>query len=122
MADHLPSHDEPPIAWRRVIPPLSRILRRRRHDRHEGAALVARAELHIAVSGGEQRVVLAHADIFAGIELGAALAHDDVAGRNDLAAEKLHAEPLARAVAPVARGAAGFLMRHGCAPSSRRPR
>ena len=36
---------------------------------------------HLAVDQREQRVVLAHADVGAGMELGAALAHDDRAGR-----------------------------------------
>src|SRR4051812_2679416 len=66
--------------------------------------------------GGEDRVVAAHADIGAGMELGAALAHDDVAGQNDLAAEFLDAKPLTRAVAAVARGAACFLVCHIFSP------
>jgi hypothetical protein len=40
-------------------------------------------------------MVRAHADVGAGMEGGAALAHEDVAGRHDLAAEALHAQPLA---------------------------
>ena len=46
------------------------------------------------------------------MELGAALAHDDVAGEDDLAAEALDAEPLARRVAAVAGAAACFLVCH----------
>src|SRR5439155_27327755 len=64
-----------------------------------------------------QRVVAAHADPVAGMELGAALAHDDVAGNHDLAAELLDAEPPAGAVAAVARGAACLLMRHPKPPA-----
>ena len=43
-----------------------------------------------------------YADILAGVETGAALAHDDRAGRNGLAAEHLHAEHLGLRVAAVA--------------------
>src|SRR5207237_1675621 len=74
------------------------------HDRDVFASAAAAAELHRAVHGGEDRVVAAHADIGAGVKLGAALAHDDVAGQDDLAAEFLDAEPFAGAVAAVARG------------------
>src|SRR5947199_6156317 len=72
------------------------LLRACRYHRHVGAPLVAGAELHLAVRRGEQRVVLAHADILAGVEFGATLAHDDVAGGNRLAAKHLHAQSLAR--------------------------
>src|SRR5258706_224796 len=49
---------------------------------------------HFAVDQCEQRMVLADADIAAGLELGAALTNDDRAGRNGLAAEHLDAEHL----------------------------
>ena len=52
------------------------------------------AELHGAGGRGEQRVVAAAADVDAGMEVGAALADDDLAGLDDLAAEPLDAEPL----------------------------
>src|ERR1700677_3710756 len=73
----------------------------------------------MAVGEREQRMVLAHADVFAGMELRAALTHDDVAGFNRLAAENLHAETLSRRVATVARRAACFLVRHGCVSLAR---
>ena len=38
---------------------------------------------------GEQRVVATAPDVLAGVEVGAALAHDDLAGADDLAAEAL---------------------------------
>src|SRR5262250_2891161 len=62
----------------------------------------------------ENRVVLAHADIVAGVELGAALAQDDIAGKHDLAPEAFHAQAPAGAVASVAGTAARFLMGHRC--------
>ena len=55
-----------------------------------------------APASGEQRVVAATADVDAGVEVGAALADDDLAGLDDLAAEPLDAEPLGGGVATVA--------------------
>ena len=51
---------------------------------------------------GEQRVVAAAADVDAGVEVRAALADDDLAGLDDLAAEPLDAQPLGVGVATVA--------------------
>ena len=59
---------------------------------HEHAAAGLLLEGDLAFDKGEQRVVLAHADILAGMNLGATLAHDDVAGENRFAAELLHAK------------------------------
>src|ERR1700731_4076149 len=87
-------------------------LRRQRRDRDEGAAVGAGAVGDGALDLGEEGVVAAHVDMLAGVVLGAALADDDVAGHDDLAAELLDAEAAATGIAPVARGAAGFLMRH----------
>src|SRR3546814_4252016 len=52
-------------------------------------------------------------DVAARVELGAALAHQDVAGQHALAAELLHAETASGGIAPVARAAACLLMCHG---------
>ena len=49
--------------------------------------------------GGSQGVVTAAADVVAGVEVGTALAHDDLAGRDDLTAVALH-QPLGVGVAP----------------------
>ena len=58
-----------------------------RDDTHELAVLRALAlALDLAVLLGEQRVVTADADVGAGVETRAALAHDDVARENLLAA------------------------------------
>src|SRR5690348_9342275 len=81
-------------------------------DRHEGAAAGGGVEGDPTIRLGEQGVVLADADIGAGMELGAALAHEDVAGEDELIAEPLHAQPLAGGIAAVARAAACFLMCH----------
>src|SRR5215470_7759830 len=89
----------------------------RRLDRDVGAAAAPALEAHGAGGGGEEGVVGPHADVGAGMEGGAALAHDDVAGRDDLAAIALHAQALARRVAAVAGAAACFLVCHSATPS-----
>src|SRR6516164_6572609 len=89
-----------------------RRLRDRRHDRDIGTAGAAGVEFDRTAQCREQRMVAADADMRPRVELGAALAHDDVARHDDLAAELLDAEPPSAAVAPVARGATRFLMRH----------
>ena len=61
-----------------------------------------RAELDGAGCLGEQGVVAATADVDAGVEVGAALTDEDLAGLDDLAAEPLDAEPLGVGVATVA--------------------
>src|SRR5436190_3692477 len=76
---------------------------------------------HLAVDEREQRVVAADADVRAGVELGAALAHDDRAGRNDLAAEHLDAEHLRLRIAAVTRRAAAFFLCHVSAPLDAAP-
>src|ERR687898_697275 len=76
--------------------------RLQRRYRHEGAAAAARAEAHLALGQCEQGVVAAHADVAARMPLGAALADDDVARHDVLAAELLHTEPLARGIASIA--------------------
>src|SRR6185369_3694361 len=81
-------------------------------DVHELAALAV-AELDDAVGGREQRVVATLADVLAGVELRAALAHDDGAGPDRCARVDLHAESLGRGVTPVAGGRGTLLLRHG---------
>jgi len=60
-----------------------------RPHRHVSAALEALLELDFAADFGEQSVVLAHGHIGARMHLGAALAHNDVARKDDLTAEAL---------------------------------
>src|SRR6185312_1478544 len=85
---------------------------RQRQDRDEGAAANPAVELDRPLLKREQRVVAADADPVAGMKLGAALAHDDVAGHDDLAAELLDAEAPPAAVAAIPRGPARLFMRH----------
>src|SRR3546814_5737762 len=68
----------------------------------------------LAVDEREQGVVAAEADAHARMELGAALANDDVAGFDRLATIDLHAEILRVGVAAVARGTYALFMCHGC--------
>src|SRR5262249_52422649 len=56
--------------------------------------------------------IAAKADVHARMEFGAALTDEDLAAADALAAKALHAEPLTRRIAPVARRAACFFMRH----------
>src|SRR3546814_5489773 len=113
---------------RRTIPPVATVLgaalfgRRhrggRRHHRNIGAVLQPAAELDAAFDQREQRVVLADADIAAGMILRPALPDDDVARNDGLAAELLHAETAAGGIASVARTAACFLVSHAiCSPT-----
>src|SRR5690349_3989773 len=116
MADHLPralwaANFLAAYVFSRLF---CRDLRRRIHGHHghEGTALVAGLERNLAVAKREKGMVLAHAHAFARPELGATLAHDHIAARNGFAAEQLDAQHLGIGIATVARGTAGFLMRH----------
>src|SRR5688572_32169478 len=73
---------------------------------------LAALELDGAVLEREDRVVLAEADVEAGVELRAALADDDPAGGDELPAEHLHAPVLRVAVATVAAGTLSLFMCH----------
>src|SRR5688572_5936272 len=73
---------------------------------------LAALELDGAVLEREDRVVAAEADVEAGLELGAALADDDRAGADRLAAVRLDAAVLGVAVAAVLRRALTLFMCH----------
>src|SRR6478672_10590667 len=76
------------------------------------ATKLAVAERDLTGGKCKKGMVLAHADVAAGMPLGSALTHDDVAGEDSLSTELLHAEALALTVAAVAGRAACFLMCH----------
>src|SRR3954470_16706320 len=84
----------------------------RRIDADLEARLAGVFELHDAIDQRVDRVVRAHADVSAGVPLGAALPDDDVAGDDALATEFLDAAVFRIAVAPVARRADAFLVSH----------
>ena len=69
-------------------------------------------EEHAAINQGENRVIATHAHALAGVELGATLANDDVAGDDGLTAKLLHAEALAAGITTVTYGTLTFLMCH----------
>jgi hypothetical protein len=79
---------------------------------------VGPVELDQAVDQSEEGVVAADADVRPGAETRAALADDDVAGDDRLAAKFFHAEAFADAIAPVAYAALTFFMRHSGSPIS----
>src|SRR5579863_4217685 len=81
-------------------------------DADVAAVASAIGELHDASDESEERVVLALTDVFAGLVARAALAHENRARVNELAAEALYAEPLSVRIAAVCRGAAAFLVCH----------
>jgi hypothetical protein len=69
-------------------------------------------EPDVAVNEREDRVITAKADVLTRQKLRPALAHDDVAGHDHLAAEFFHTEPFADAVAAVLDAALSFFVSH----------
>ena len=69
--------------------------------------------LTLPLGQGEQRVVAAPAHVLAGVEAGAALAHDDRAGGDGVAVEIFTPRRCALGVAAVAGGAAALGLGHG---------
>jgi hypothetical protein len=89
----------------------------RRDDVDELTTLVTtRLERDGAIDQGEQGVVAAEADANTCVELGTALADDDVAGFDSLATIDLNAQVLGVRVATVAAGTYAFLMCHDLIP------
>src|SRR4051812_136727 len=87
-------------------------------DDVDDAATALRAELDVAADQREQGVVPAAADPAAGVEVGAALAHDDLAGVDELAAVPLDAQPLGVGVPTVLGRGRALLVCHEFSPSS----
>ena len=81
--------------------------------------LLALHELHGSVSEGEQCVVLATANVVARGDVRAALANDDLAGLDGLAAKDLGAEALGVGVATVTGSTLAFLVSHSVTCSLR---
>src|SRR5919201_365192 len=84
----------------------------------DDAPAAAGLEVDLARPRGEDRVVLPDPHAVARLELGATLAHDDLATRHGLAGEHLHAQALGVRVAAVAARPEPFLMSHPRSPSS----
>src|SRR5471030_3200057 len=102
-----------PLGWERLFG--SHLDRRREHV-HLDLAAGPGTERDEAVGGGEEGVVAADTDILARVHLGAALADQDIARHDLLAAEALHAEAASVGIAAVTRRAACFFMCHRTAP------
>src|SRR6266542_1493330 len=83
-----------------------------RIDRHPLPVLVLELEADHAVDQGKQGIVVGAAHVLPGMKLGAALAHQDAARRDHLAAVALDAEILGVAVAAVAARADALLVCH----------
>ena len=73
------------------------------------------AVYHQTVHQSEQSMVFSDAHVLSGVVLGAALAHDDVAGSGRLAAVNLDAQSLAVGFASVLRTTDALLVCHGSA-------
>src|SRR6476469_6245166 len=85
-------------------------------DDVDDATTPAGAELDVARDEREQGVVTAAADAGARVEVGAALAHDDLTGVDQLAAVALHAEALGVRVATVLGRGCALLVCHEFSP------
>src|SRR5471030_871755 len=106
-----------PLGWERLFSShLGRDLGWRREHVHLDLAAAPGTERDEAVGGGEEGVVATDTDILARVHLGTALADQDVARHDLLAAEALHAEAASVGIAAVTRRAACFFMCHRTAP------
>src|SRR5699024_8085901 len=103
-------------AARNCGPPLlmDELARSGLRDDADDLATAPRTEFHGAVLQREQGVVLAASDIAAGVELGAALTHDDFAGVDSLPTETLDTQALRGRVATVLSGRNALLGCHVC--------
>src|SRR5699024_3343013 len=93
LHDALPITLHSPLTGRNPIG-IDRILSGSGSDDVDDPAPLAGAELHGAGSQSEEGVVSSTADVGSGVELGSALADEDLAGLDGLAAEALDAEVL----------------------------
>ena len=78
-------------AFQRIIQLLRELLGR---NNVNDLATLALTELHAAIGKGEQCVVLANANILAGVSAGSALTNDDGSGADDSSVEHLYAKAL----------------------------
>ena len=74
------------------------------------AVLAQVGETHHAVSLGEQRIVGAHAHVHTRMDVGAPLAHQNVAGLDELAVSPLGTQALGLRVTAVLGGAAALFV------------
>jgi hypothetical protein len=88
---------------------LSQLFRRDRIDVDPSPAAV---EADVAVNQREDGVIAAKADVLSGKKLCSALADDDIAGHDQLAAESFYTKPFADAVAAILNAALSFFVCH----------
>jgi hypothetical protein len=88
---------------------LSQLFRRDRIDVDPSPAAV---EADVSVHQRENCVIAAEADVFARQKFSAALADNDVAGHDQLAAESFYTKPFADAVPAILNAALSFFMSH----------
>ena len=81
------------------------------HDGNLLAILTQTLKLDAAVHLGEQGVIAADAHVDAGMDMGAALADQNVSGQHKLTVSPLHAQPLRLRVAAIPGGTHALLMR-----------
>jgi hypothetical protein len=86
-----------------------KLFRRDWIDIHAPAAAI---ESDVPVHERENGVIASEADVFTGKKFRAALADNDVAGDNHLAAKSFYAETLADAIATILNTALSFFMCH----------
>ena len=85
-------------------------------DADAPAVLPERLEPDRTRDRGKERVVLSAAHVSAGMDMAAALAHDNRPGGNKLAGKSLHAEALSVTVAPILGTAYTFFVCHAAYP------
>ena len=88
----------------------------RRDDDRRAVACTLGGEADMAIDQREQRVVLADADVHAGVKLRAALTDDDRTSGDQFTAVSLDAQHLGLGVAAVPCGTAAFFLCHELAP------
>ena len=69
-------------------------------------------EAHVAIDQGKNRVIAPESDVLARQKFRPALAHDNVAGHDQLAAKFFHSQPFADAVATIFDAALSFFVSH----------
>ena len=82
------------IACSELDPERFRLPSRDRLNERKASLVAAIAELHGAADLGEERIVLADADIQARLDRCSTLTHDNRAAGDYLAAKRFHAQPL----------------------------
>ena len=70
------------------------------------------AKRYVAVHQSKQGMVFADTHIHTGVKLGAALAHDDRASRDEFTAESFYTEHFGIGIASISRRAAAFFLCH----------